>query len=1312
MMYKKSVIFLMGLLLAASIKGMEPANIRISASTGQGLTLTCTPANVQSTPIYKNSILYHRLDFKNASSGNDPGEPAIPDQIIVIGIPPEGQVSISVAESEYTDKSGVRILPVPEMREIDKMPSEHYFEGPGYKLSGFQPGQLYTSEEPGMMGKYRILRIHLFPVQFDASQNRIRQYSKITLRITFHGNTSPVPGWEKERRNKSFYQKALLNYTQAKKWPVIPASGQILKAQKATISGERYKIPVSLSTEGIFKMTGSFLSQNGINIASIDPATLKIYNNGGQALPRDIQLSRPDSLIENPILTSGFEDGRFDENDYILYYGKGVSNWQYDLTTEEMEHYNNVYTDQNVYWLAFNDNIPGKRLSSQSGNTDVDNIITTAVQYDFIEHDYVNYPGKGGIRWYGSQFAPNDTRNYTLPFHNPVPGMPISFRVQVKGATSGIHTFQMYFNGQSLSQFSFSGTTVSTRSVISETDMQSENTLTLKYTANSDASMTYMDWIEWAYTSYLRAEDGVLIFYSPLQAGNLEYRLSGFDTQPLVWDVTNTAQITQMEVRSENQEWVFIGTGYGNEPRKYIAVQNSAFLSPEAIAQDEPSNLRDFTNDADMVIVTHKDFYDQAGRLKDHRETNDSLTVQVVDIQDVYDEFSWGLFDPTAIRDMLHYAHSGGWQKPPAYLLLFGDGDFDYRNKISSDDKNWIPPFERDANTDTGARATDDWYTYVLGSDTEMDLSVGRFPVRSTAEAQVVVDKIIGYENNPDFGDWRTLITLVGDDEKGAPSGTEETTHIGANEDIANYSIPASFNLRKIYLTEYPEEIITEGRRKPKAEDDLVDQINKGTLIVNFIGHGNNELWAHERVFYIAKDLARLNNRNRLPLIFAATCDFARYDDPMVQSFAEELINAYEKGCFAIIAASRFCVSYANEALDRQFIKYLLNEFGPSERMGDALRLAKIQVSNTYNNEMYHLLGDPSMRLGMPRYHAAITDMDPDSLKALSLVQIRGVYEQDGQPWNSFSGKINLKAFDSKKPVVYTTAENRTIDYILPGNALFRGETSSENEFEIAFIVPKDISYGGNTGRLSVYFYNDETDGMGYQNNIAIGGSASLIDQEGPYIGFSFDDNNHFLDGGLVTENPELTVKIEDEKSGINITGEIGHKIILTLDETAQEDVTNYFQYDEGSYLSGSLTYALSGLEPGMHTLSLKAWDNANNSSSQSISFEVVPGDELKIDRVLNYPNPFDYSVETDLTFQLNQDAEVDIKIFTLSGRLIKRLDGIWGNAGFNCVHWDGRDEAGDELANGVYLYQIQASTQWEGSTIRQKALGRAMIMR
>ena len=413
----------------------------------------------------------------------------------------------------------------------------------------------------------------------------------------------------------------------------------------------------------------------------------------------------------------------------------------------------------------------------------------------------------------------------------------------------------------------------------------------------------------------------------------------------------------------------------------------------------------------------------------------------------------------------------------------------------------------------------------------------------------------------------------------------------------------------------------------------------------------------------------------------------------------------------AVIAATRECSPGPNEALNSKFTELMLTESGPTLTLGKAFQLAKAQSGSISNNEQYHLFGDPAMRLAVPQQETVLTSITPDTLKALAVMRVQGEVMQNGALWGNFNGHVLLEAQDALRPKVYTTAAGSVVLYDLPGNALFRGEAEViGGRFEVAFVVPKDISYGEATGRISAYVWNEDTDGCGFHNALAVGGSADIVDSDGPEIDLFFAGREDFVDGDMVPAPAELVMAVSDDKTGVNITGEIGHKLTVILDGGAALDATEGFRYDSGSYLAGRAVHPLTALAPGRHEVTVKAWDNANNSSSRTLGFEIIEGGALRIEALLNYPNPM--STNTHFTFRLSHDADIDIKIYTVSGRMIRHLDGIDGSAGFNMVAWDGLDSVGDAPANGVYLYKILARSRWEDPPLKVDKLGRLMIFR
>jgi len=430
----------------------------------------------------------------------------------------------------------------------------------------------------------------------------------------------------------------------------------------------------------------------------------------------------------------------------------------------------------------------------------------------------------------------------------------------------------------------------------------------------------------------------------------------------------------------------------------------------------------------------------------------------------------------------------------------------------------------------------------------------------------------------------------------------------------------------------------------------------------------------------------------------------------------EEFLRAEDKGAVATISATGLVGAGANAELNFRVYDLLLNQ--DSLSIGEALFIAKLLRQPNVNDRHYVLFGDPVMKLGTPRLKAELIEVSPDTISALSLISIKGeVKDDEGDLMTDFDGIAKILAFDSQRKRTHTMPGGGKVSYDLPGLVMFKGEAEVKGgKFQARFVVPKDISYGGITGRISVYLEGQDQDGVGLRDSLVIRGSdTTVIDTVGPQITLSFDDRESFANGETILPHSMLKLSIFDEH-GINITGEVGHGITLVIDQDFQHqiDLTGDFEYDLGSYQRGSLSYQLPGLSEADHVLDIKAWDNANNSSVISANVKVSAQRELELTGVMNYPNPF--PDVTSFYYHLSQDADrVEIKIFTLAGKMIRHIPFASSRAGTDYSTpptWDGKDQEGDDVANGVYIYKIIAEGMVNGERKKKEAFGKAVVVR
>jgi len=854
----------------------------------------------------------------------------------------------------------------------------------------------------------------------------------------------------------------------------------------------------------------------------------------------------------------------------------------------------------------------------------------------------------------------------------------------------------------------------------------------LKFTLNSPSSITttgFLDYFEIRYQKELKAFNDNLIFYSKDTTSLIQYTLNGFSNSNIfVFDVTDYAniEIVTNPIQQSGGQFIFQANETKDKVHKYIATgdNNYQFRVISNIKQVNNSNIHGISEGAKFIIITHKNFLETANRLKEYRMNQSKIRMStiIVDIDNIYNEFSGGNIDVTAIRDFIKYAFDN-WTITPEYVLFMGKGTYDPKN-VEGLNNNFIPATETvESLSLIPSFTSDDYYVKVNGNDSFVDLASGRMTVRTIQEADNIIDKIIEYENTSSTGIWRNLITLVADD--GFTSRTfEGSEHTAPSEILSNTIIPSSFDQNKIYMAAYPVELTSAGRRMPSVNKAIIDAINNGTLILNYVGHGSPSLWAHEEVFVKSTTIPQLQNKKYF-FLSAATCDFGYYDIPDFQSAAEELLFLKNAGCIAAFTASRLVYSSLNHSLMFQFFNDLLKSTKDTMNMsipiGKANFLTK-QIFHGTNDQKYHILGDPTLRLVIPQFEASIDSINSQNVasatdiqvKALSNTKISGeIKKVDGSNWNDFNGEGLLTVFDSDRNVPLPTINN--FPMTLQGGVIFKGRISiNDGKFSTNFVVPKDISYENRNGKVVLYFTGQNIDGLGFTNKVRIGGTdtSTVNDGKGPSIDIFFDNLNS-RNNALITPNSKLIVKLSDN-TGLNTTGTgIGHKLEGILNDNANTpiDFTNFFTSDLNSGgKTGQIDYTFNNLSPGDYKIKIKAWDVFNNFSSQESFFSVVSQDKLLIRNVFNYPNPF--SSNTTFTFQqnLNTFLDVKIKIYTVAGRLIRRIEKNNISDKFVTVAWNGRDQDGDRIANGTYLYKIIVKTV--DGAFNKSVLGKLAVIR
>ena len=1072
-------------------------------------------------------------------------------------------------------------------------------------------------------------------------------------------------------------------------------------------SGNWYKFAVN--KDGIYRLTYQDLQNLGMNVSNLNPQNLRIYGHPGGLLPTENSSNRAVDLQELAIKVIGQSDGSFDENDYILFFGQSPNQWI--LNSSGFFSRQQHYYDDNTYYFITSDIGKGKRVESFQSLSSADTIISTFNDYQIHEKEEVNFI-KSGQNWYGDVFDSNDSKSFSFNFPNRIDEVNLKIVLAANSVSPYNSDFTINASGmlsQNVSISGISGNYNKANLKVFENKINpisDEIEVELEFNSLSNLARGYIDYIEINAHRNLKMSGNQMSFrsLSSVKSNSVsQFQLSNLSEPTKIWDVTSPLSPQLIDTQSSGSILYF---NILTDTLKEFIAFNETYLSSSLIGKVANQNLHSF-RDVDYLIVAPNLFLEQANRLANfHR--NNNLNVEVVTPKQIFNEFSSGRQDVSAIRDFAKMLYEQ--ENPLKYLLLFGDASYDPKERLPNN-TNYVISYQ-------SANSTNELYSYVSDDffallDNEesilsnsvnipfLDIGVGRFPVQTEEEAKIVVDKVISYNSNESYGDWRLNMCFVGDD-----NDEIETVHSLQAEQLADFiaiNYP-SYNVDKIYLDAYQQESSTGGQRCASVNNAISDAINKGMFLVNYTGHGGELGWAHERILEI-DDINSWRNTNKLPLFMTATCEFSRYDDPDRVSAGEQVFLKENGGAIALLTTSRVVFTGSNLDLNTSFLENIFTDNQDANRLGDVLIRTKnnvVDVSNT-NHRNFTLLGDPALQLAYPKYNIVLNQI-PDSAKALGMVNISGEIQSNGIKLKNFNGIVYPKVYDKRRD--YQTLgqdESPVFVFDLQKNLIFKGKSSVENgEFSFSFIVPKDINYDYGTGKVSLYakgLVGDKLfDAYGHNLDIVIGGTSSeyIEDFEGPQIELFMNDTN-FVFGGITDNNPSLYAVLFDD-SGINTVGNgIGHDMLAILDEESANPIVlnDFYESDINSFRRGIINYPFNTLSEGKHTLTARVWDVHNNSSQETLEFVVISSNNLTIQNLLNYPNPVvDY---TSFYFDHNQNNEemsIVLKILDLKGNIVKEIkDNIIPNGyKYGPIQWNGKSDSGAKLKPGVYIFSLFAS--------------------
>lgn len=1271
---------------------------------------------------------YHSIEIARTAHIRKEGQVEIPVKIVPLAVPPMAEVSIQILGEEYQRIPFRKLVPffarhTPE--EFEAAFSSELARSP--KVPSSKPYVLSKDEVRGL----NIVRLAITTARYSEISQELSILKNITVRVDFVGARENLsvgyrnPGVAFDR----IFRNTVANYDVGRDWflPRMAPPISAMATSSAFDSSDTW-VRVELLSEGIYRFGWLEFNAAGIEPLSVDPSQVRMFYGGGRELPLSNFDQRP-ALFEIPIEIIGGDDGTFDNADYIIFYADAVDSWEYSEDLGLFQHYKNHYTNKNVYWLTIGGNFSGPPMrfavadGSPGGLYDVSVDGFTAKYHKEEEWLFWRQTPNSGIydyfEWY---WAFGSDTTVTVQLFDVVSGEEAKIVVRHKSGTP-----YLTVNG--------SGPIAPS----TNQDFSTYSTFNLSNGLNSfvleSSGDFYLDYIDVHYKRWLKLIDGNLLFAQPDTFGTIRYNLAEV-TSPsyILLDISDRSRPVRISGGDlEGQNLVLHDTVSTGSHKQYYISTVQRLKSPGSVSFYELDNLRDISsveNRADEIIITHDGFYDQAATLAELREQEYDMPTRIVRISDIYNQFSFGLVDAVAIRDFLKYAYEN-WPEPaPTFALLLGDGHYDFRNYKGLNNPVFIPPFENDR------QMTDDHFIYFgekghLDSDSSgaPDMMIGRIPANSVQDAEDMIGKIVDYDANPDLGSWRNRVVIAADDNITPRRLPNETFHTRQAETLSNLHVPSSFEVGKIYLIEYP----MQNGEKPTAREALIGAFNRGSLIVDWIGHGSPGLWADEHIFRRSQDIPRLTNGKKLPLVFTASCSIGFFDDPGIESFGEELIRHRSRGAVAVISATRVVFASPNTAYNNTVFDQLLYE--DSVGIGEAMYIAKYLrggPNGTQSNDRFYVLfGDAVQILQFPKFDVRFISA-PDSLVALSEDGVSGeIIDNQGNLMSDFNGTVWVTVKDGTitKSVILLdrynnplSPPNNTISFLAPGATIFIGPVDVVNGvFSTRFFIPKDVSYGSRGAKIYAYAENGAYDAVGVVDSILISGSVpSIQDSTGPEIRLLADSRPFSSGVTLVRSGFNLMAEIEDDH-GINITGQLGHGIVIRVDdgEVYEADATGNFSYSRGGFQAGTLELGLPSLPLGEHTISLKAWDNFNNSTLIVKRIEVVSTEDLQITEVMNYPNPVRGSGQnTSFQYCLNNDVDrVIIKIFTESGRKIKTMDVSWPNEGarMGChqIAWNLRDADGDPLSNGIYLYQVSADGRnVEGKKVSVSEAVKLVILR
>lgn len=1104
---------------------------------------------------------------------------------------------------------------------------------------------------------------------------------------------------------------------------------------------------LEIAATGVHRLSGFQAGAAGLDLATADPATFRLYRAWPEALPLDPEADGSwqedwDGLTETA-LDLGEVGAAWSADELLRFYAVGPDAWRdrTDPTAGRLERREHPFSNVTVYWLTWEafgtpSPFPGAPLRLAAAARPAHGLAPTTSHLKRLHLEEQVVEAHGYVEdqwvWYSTVSA---TRPLSVTTGDAVVGRPAFFQAEVSANYTRGDGGSLQNRAEVWLNDDLANAAETVWSVSQEDDSlrirvagwsdalrRGANTLTVANTAVGEPRLNLMlDSVDLLYRAELAKLGGALPFVhwgDEVAAAGTPVDLAlavpaGRDVT--VWDVTDPAAPVAL-TGTTGTGGVTLGLTRDPETdRHFLAFEADDLLSPAGVTRRTPGVLRGFDRDVDYVILYPQPLAAAAQRLQAHRASRlpgvAAPRVAAVAAEDVYDAFGGGVRDPLALRNFLKWTWLGGEGRLRSVCFL-GDASRDhrdYRGIFPDLLPTWLnvkfPALMNDYSS--FPFASDDrlvsFDTPPLASYDAPDLACGRLTVRTLAEALARVDRIIAYDVAPAPGSWRNRVVLAADDLTQPSTPTDfESMHQNMAEELADDFLPETLDLTKVYLLNYPN---TSGSQyKPQARQDARRSWNDGLTMFHYIGHGSDDVLADEQLF-LTDDIFGLNNGARRGVFLAFSCDVGIYDQVTKQSMAEIFVSQEGGAAIAAIAASQVSWVSPNELLTRDFYAALFpgRTVDPDRTLGEALWLAKVAVADLArpfdiaNSQRYLLFGDPMLSLPQPA--------GGPSLAAASLDTLRGGRREEAVFVLSDHGltpgahvTYDLLVQEAREDLRYQRpGEVRHVDWWQPGAVTFHGTGAvADDTLRVPFKVPLQLRYGEH-GKVRLIVNTSETEAVAAALDLPVVQAATGVtdDVRGPSIALAFADNRYRVKPGT------LLHAVLQDTSGVSILGTNPlNSVLLEFDGSGVlTDVSDAFAFDPGSYTSGRLSVPVpDDLASGDHDVALFASDVLGNVGSDTLSFKLVAGGVAEIADATVWPNPT--PGPTTLVFELSDPMDVTWSIYTVSGHPVWSATRAFATGGPQTMAWDGRDAEGDEVANGVYLYVLKGDWADDGHPV------------